>query len=273
MPPSMQLTTPSKSTGHMDTRPSTRSSASSAMRGRPSSTRARARSTRSSRASTRSVIEKIVRSRSRSRLTNQIDGAGRPPVVSATDATRFRASVHLLDRDRLPVDEPWWPDPARPGRPPCRQRAQRACARRAGRSRIPDGGGLAAARRLVLGPHSHAVRAPASVHLRRYRRRRALPDWNRAVRQLLAGPDLLLPPADSLEYGPGSVSRPPTRRRTRGPARHRLRLLRRIERNRFDCGLGGSGLHPRHFGRTAAILSICVLLLATMAPTVLLVPD
>src|SRR3989475_3714106 len=39
------------------------------------------------------------------------------------------------------------------------------------------------------------------------------------------------------------------------------------------AGSVGAGYILAHFGRTAAILSICVLLLATMAPTVLLVPD
>jgi MFS family permease len=39
------------------------------------------------------------------------------------------------------------------------------------------------------------------------------------------------------------------------------------------AGSVGAGYILAHFGRTAAILSICVLLLATMLPTVLLVPD
>jgi MFS family permease len=39
------------------------------------------------------------------------------------------------------------------------------------------------------------------------------------------------------------------------------------------AGSVGAGYILAHFGRTAAILSICVLLLATMVPTVLLVPD
>jgi MFS family permease len=39
------------------------------------------------------------------------------------------------------------------------------------------------------------------------------------------------------------------------------------------AGSVGAGYVLAHFGQTAAILSICVLLLATMAPTVLLVPD
>lgn len=38
-------------------------------------------------------------------------------------------------------------------------------------------------------------------------------------------------------------------------------------------GTVGAGYILAHYGRTAAILSICVLLLATMLPTVLLVPD
>src|SRR5713226_8508051 len=38
-------------------------------------------------------------------------------------------------------------------------------------------------------------------------------------------------------------------------------------------GTVGAGYILAHFGRTAAILSICALLLATMVPTVLLVPD
>src|SRR5260370_4435358 len=245
MPPSTPLTTPSRSTGRMDTRPNTRSSASSATRWRRSSTTALARSTRSSRASTRSVIEKTVQSKSRFRPTNQIDGAGRRAVVMATDAPRFRPPVGLLDRDRLPVDESRRPDPARPRRPPRRQRAQRAGAWRAGRSRIPDGGGLAAARRLLLGPYPHAVRAAASIHLRRHRRRRGLPDRDRAVRQLLAGPDLLLLAADGLERSTGPLSRPSTRRPPRSPAPDGLRVLRRVERDWVDRRLGGSGLHPR----------------------------
>jgi MFS family permease len=39
------------------------------------------------------------------------------------------------------------------------------------------------------------------------------------------------------------------------------------------AGSVGAGYVLAHFGQTAAILSICVLLLATMVPTVLLVPD
>ena len=39
------------------------------------------------------------------------------------------------------------------------------------------------------------------------------------------------------------------------------------------AGTVGAGYILAHYGRTAAILSICVLLLATMLPTVLLVPD
>ena len=41
----------------------------------------------------------------------------------------------------------------------------------------------------------------------------------------------------------------------------------------LTAGSVGAGYVLAHFGRTAAILSICVLLLATMVPTVLLVPD
>jgi MFS family permease len=39
------------------------------------------------------------------------------------------------------------------------------------------------------------------------------------------------------------------------------------------AGTVGAGLILSHLGRTAAILSICVLLIATMLPTVLLIPD
>ena len=39
------------------------------------------------------------------------------------------------------------------------------------------------------------------------------------------------------------------------------------------AGTVGAGFILGHFGRTAAVLSICVLLIATMVPTVLLIPD